>query len=82
MESQNSSLGQKLIVSFTAFSVSCAAFALSIIVLIPVIGGFMQSIQLPDLLQQLILMTLLFGLPIWAAFGGLNIGMKLIETAN
>ncbi len=79
MESQNASMGQIVTVSFTAFAISCAAFAASILFFIPVIGSAMQSLQLPDLLQQVIVMFLLFGIPIIGAFGGINIGMQLIE---
>lgn len=67
-----------VIVAGTAFSCSCAAFALSAILLIPIIGGFLQSIAAPPLIQQGTVLFLLFGLPIVAAIKGIDIGARLL----
>ena len=54
---------EKLIVCGTAFSCACAIFAAAIVLLIPLFGSIMQTLAVADLIQQLTVMLLLFGLP-------------------
>ena len=56
-----------VIVAGTAFSLASAAFALSVVVLIPVLGALMQVLNAPALLQPAVVLLGLFGLPVVAA---------------
>lgn len=71
-----------VIVAGTAFSCSCAAFALSALFLVPVIGAILQSIDAPSLAQKGTVLFCLFGLPIVAAIKGINIGARFLERPS
>jgi len=55
-----------VIVAGIAFSLASAAFALSVVVLIPVLGALMKVLNAPALLQPAVVLGL-FGLPVAAA---------------
>lgn len=78
VHTSSSTLMQKAIVAGTAFACACAAFGLAILVLIPLFGSIMLSLNAPAILQQTVVMLLLFAFPVSGAFAGLNIGMNLI----
>ena len=67
------------IVAMTAFSFSCAAFTLSVLLVVPVIGTILQAMQAPALIQQGAVLLCLFGLPIFAAIRGMDIGARFLD---
>ncbi|XAM00561.1 hypothetical protein OT109_04055 [Phycisphaeraceae bacterium D3-23] len=67
------------VVCGTAFATSCAGFALSVLLLIPVLGTLLARLDAPALLQQVVVVLLLFGLPILAAIAGIELGEKIIR---
>lgn len=71
----------KAIVCGTSFACASAAFVLAAIFLIPVVGTVLHSIEPPEWIQQVVILVTLFGTPIVAAFVGLGIGTRLINSS-
>ena len=71
---------QKLLVCVVSFSSACAGFALSLLVLIPVLGSLMLYLHIPALIQQSVILGLLFVPTIVAALMGINVADRIIES--
>lgn len=69
-----------LLVAGTSFSLSCAAFAISVLLLIPITGTLLQSFPAPAFIQQAMIVLCLFGFPVAAAIQGIDIGAKLADV--
>ncbi len=78
----DSTLNEKLIVCFTAFSLSCAGFFLAAAVLIPVVGTLMAFLAVPAMIQQAVVAITLFGTPVAAAIWGIDIGAKIVLSSR
>ncbi len=74
----------KAIVAGVAFCCASAAFTLSVIVLLPLLGTVLQSVNAPEWLQVSVVAFLLFVFPVAGALGGIGIGTRLLgqESAN
>lgn len=70
-------MNDKAIVVITSFSIACAAFFASVVLLIPLIGSLLIHLGAPALLQQLTVLALLFGVPIIGALFGIDLGSRL-----
>ena len=82
MNDQPTSKTDCAIVAGTAFSCSCAAFALSALFLVPLIGTVLQSIDAHVLVQQGAVLFCLFVLPVVAAIKGIGVGARFVEPSS
>ena len=74
---RRSAFSESLVVCFTSFACACAAFVLSLLVMVPLLGTVMQSISLPEGLQIAVILAMLFGFPIAGALAGVTIGVRI-----
>lgn len=72
----------KAIVCGVSFVCASAAFVLAAVILVPMAGTFLHSMETAEWVQQVALLGVLLGPPIVAAFAGLGIGMKVIGSAS
>jgi hypothetical protein len=68
------------IVCGMAFSASCFAFVISTVLMVPVVGSLLQSINVPEVVSGFIVICILFGSPIAGAIFGVGISSKMIST--
>ena len=76
-ESKSTTL-EKLTVCGTSFACSCGAFVVSVLLLIPFVGAVMQAWQFPEVVQQVVVLFTLIGVPIIGALWGIKIGAEAV----
>ena len=79
MNATDNSTGiEKLSVCLTSFGFACLAFFLSAVLLVPVTGMLHETLGVPALITQALIMLELFGLPVVAAVYGISVAAKPI----
>ena len=71
---------EKAIICGTAFVCSCAGFAASAFLLIPIVSAVMRSLSLAGAVQQIVVFSLLIGPPIVAGLGGIRVASSIVQS--
>lgn len=73
---------EKALVCLTSFSCACLAFVLAAVLLLPLTAWLHEGLGVPAVVTQVMILLELFALPIVAALGGLNLGVRCVLGAR